>query len=95
MMIQYDIKDVLDSLNDKCEKRAYVWICRCCVNKHHIGKIVTLLDKFCGTFYSTVTGVGTVWPMVAPWNKPIHLECIWCIFLGVPHTANTADRLQV
>ncbi|CAB9523546.1 Kinesin light chain [Seminavis robusta] len=87
----YAIGDIVATLDDYCEanrldpKHLYVWICCLCNNQHRIvedrkaGKEVPF-EEFRRIFYSRVTGVGHVLPMMAPWNSPRYLTRVWCIF---------------
>jgi tetratricopeptide (TPR) repeat protein len=82
----YSIKDIVTTLHDQCiaegrdPKRTYVWICCFCNNQHRISEGEVPFEEFRKTFYGTVTGVGTVWSMMSPWNKPKYLTRVWCIF---------------
>eukprot|EP00555_Chaetoceros_dichaeta_P015442 CAMPEP_0198275746 /NCGR_PEP_ID=MMETSP1447-20131203/64940_1 /TAXON_ID=420782 /ORGANISM="Chaetoceros dichaeta, Strain CCMP1751" /LENGTH=509 /DNA_ID=CAMNT_0043970641 /DNA_START=48 /DNA_END=1577 /DNA_ORIENTATION=- len=94
----YTIGDIIDSLETYCHqtgnntKRTYIWICCLCNNQHRFQDEVpfnTLYENFRGK----VVGVGHILAMMAPWNEPLYLTRVWCIF--EMHTANSAGDVEV
>jgi len=84
---RYRVKDIIDTLVAKCKtdnrdtKTTFVWICCFCNNQHRISETKNVsFDEFRETFSNTVTGVGTIWSMMSPWNNPAYLKRVWCIF---------------
>ena len=87
----YRVKDIVDTLVDFCTtnqldpKTTYIWICSLCNNQHRVkemqaqGKSVPFED-FQEIFYRNVTGSKNILAMMSPWQKPVYLERIWCIF---------------
>jgi len=85
------IGDIVDTLVDFCKcnhleiKRTYIWICCLCNNQHRVAEnkksgIEVEFEEFRDIFGSCVTGIGNVIAMMSPWNKPIYLTRVWCIF---------------
>ena len=68
-----------------------MWICCLCNNQHRVGDDVPF-TRFHEIFHNTVVGVGHILAMMAPWDAPLYLTRVWCIF--EIHTANTADDVQ-
>ena len=90
----YSIGDIVETLVDFCRshaldpKRTYIWICCLCVNQHRVveqgeqersGMLVEPFDFF-AEFGERVAGIGHILAMMAPWNDPIYLKRVWCIF---------------
>lgn len=90
-------------------KRTYVWICCLCVNQHRVveeqqqkqgrtgasGMITSSSQNvdFFAEFSQRVTGIGHILCMMAPWNNPLYLRRVWCIF--EIHTAHRDPRCDV
>ncbi len=84
-------KDILDVLSFYCQrhnrnpKRTYVWICCLCNNQHRVlenlknGHVVPF-TQFQTTFSNKVLGIGNVLALISPWDDPIYLTRVWCIF---------------
>ena len=96
-MWDYTVGDIIDSLESYCAqkhidtKATYVWICCVCNNRHRVGESVPF-TRFHEIFHDTVVGVGHILAMMAPWDAPLYLTRVWCIF--EIHTANTADDVK-
>lgn len=87
----YSIGDIVDALWDHCSlqeldpKRTYVWMCCLCVNQHRVvsnlrsGREVPF-RTFHRLFYSRATAIGNILVMMAPWDKPIYISRVWCVF---------------
>jgi len=94
----YTIGDIIDSLEEYCTvnsidpKRTYIWICCLCNNQHRVGENVAF-DVFQTIFRDIVVGVGHVLALMAPWEKPLYLTRVWCVF--EVYTANTTDACEV
>lgn len=73
-------------------KRTYVWLCCLCINQHRVveqtknkqakgsGMLSVAAVDFYTEFRERVTGIGQLLAMMAPWNDPLYLKRIWCIF---------------
>lgn len=94
----YSIGDIVGTLVDFCKKeklnfeRTYFWICFLCVNQHRVVAQTSVVptNEFLRTFGERVSSTGEILCMMAPWEKPIYLERIWCIFelaeaFSLPH----------
>eukprot|EP00555_Chaetoceros_dichaeta_P001037 CAMPEP_0198277180 /NCGR_PEP_ID=MMETSP1447-20131203/65711_1 /TAXON_ID=420782 /ORGANISM="Chaetoceros dichaeta, Strain CCMP1751" /LENGTH=373 /DNA_ID=CAMNT_0043972181 /DNA_START=17 /DNA_END=1134 /DNA_ORIENTATION=- len=94
----YGIEDIILTLEDYCTrnkldtKRTYIWMCCLCNNQHRVGENVPF-ETFHEIFHSTVVGVGHVLAMMAPWDKPLYLTRVWCIF--EMFTASESDKCKV
>jgi len=87
----YTIGDIVDTLKEYCKKISkdpkdvYVWICCFCVNQHRVielkkeGKDIPFED-FRKVFNDRVTRIGHIVTMMAPWDAPVYLTRIWCVF---------------
>ncbi|CAB9496610.1 Kinesin light chain [Seminavis robusta] len=92
----YTIGDIVDTLSDYClqneldAKRSYIWICCLCVNQHRVventtqeksGMIASAAKvDFFAIFGECVKRIGHVLAMMAPWNAPVYITRVWCIF---------------
>lgn len=91
---RYEIKDIVDTLVDYCKssvldpKRTYIWICCMCNNQHRVvesrkdttKKTEDTFDEFQTIFHDRVVGIGHIVALMTPWEKPVYLTRIWCIF---------------
>ena len=100
----YSIGDIITTLESYCDsealdpKRTYVWICCLCNNQHRvyqnkINGVEAPFHEFCDIFFNRVIGIGKVLAMISPWNDPLYLTRIWCIF--ELHTAFVNKHCQV
>mmetsp|Transcript_9598 Transcript_9598/g.12088 ORF Transcript_9598/g.12088 Transcript_9598/m.12088 type:complete len:581 (-) Transcript_9598:106-1848(-) len=89
----YSIGDITDTLLDYCQsneldpKRTYVWICCLCNNQHRVAASIkgkrdseSTFEEFQNTFHSRVVEIGHIVALMCPWDKPIYITRIWCIF---------------
>jgi len=91
---RYEIKDIIDTLIDYCEgleldtKRTYIWICCLCNNQHRVVEnrlngtkdSSDTFDEFEKIFHSRVVEIGNVVAMMTPWDEPVYLTRVWCVF---------------
>lgn len=81
----YKLGDIINSLETYCAqtnidtKETYIWICCLCNNQHRVGEDVPY-GTFHKIFRNTVVEVGHILAMMVPWDKPLYLTRIWCIF---------------
>lgn len=90
----YSIGDIVNTLEAHCAashlnpKRTYIWICCLCINQHRVveqqesqlsGMTLPEVD-FLTEFRERVTGIGRVLAVMAPWDDPLYLKRVWCIF---------------
>jgi len=79
---RYPLLDLVEALDDwttKEKKRdAYVWLDVMCVNQHDAE--AQPQEFWTKSFKSAVGRIGTVLLVLAPWDKPIPLTRIWCLF---------------
>jgi tetratricopeptide (TPR) repeat protein len=84
-----DIVNVLESFcskNNLDPKRTYVWICCLCVNQHRVaetkksGKGSEPFDELKKIFESQVRNIPDTVALLSPWDEPIYLKRVWCIF---------------
>ncbi|CAB9523937.1 Hydra magnipapillata [Seminavis robusta] len=91
----YTIGDIVDTLSDYClqnklnPKRTYIWMCCLCVNQHRVvqkstqqksGMVPTAKVDFFAIFGERVKKIGHLLAMMAPWNAPVYITRVWCIF---------------
>ena len=102
----YTVGDIVATLVEHCRaaeldpKRTYIWICCMCVNQHRVkesqaaGEVVST-EAFMAEFEPKVTEIGHVLAMMAPWDKPLYLSRIWCVFEMFTATKLGADKCKV
>lgn len=79
----YKYTDVIAALKLWCEtenrnpKRTYVWICSLCVNQHDASEEVKTADFFKREFGERVKAIGTILPLMIPWDEPLYLTRAW------------------
>lgn len=87
----YLVRDIVASLLSFCEQTGRrsedvrVWICCLCVNQHRVKEKQAACDKisfeeFASTFYLKVVKIGRVLSMLTPWDSPLYITRLWCIF---------------
>lgn len=85
----HTIGDIVGTLVDFCKKEmlnpesTYFWICCLCVNQHRVvttASGVVPTTEFLETFGRRVSSTGRILCMMAPWEKPLFLTRIWCIY---------------
>lgn len=55
-------------------KQTYVWICSLCVNQHK------LPSNPAATFEQRIVSIGTLLPLLCPWNDPVYVKRLWCLY---------------
>lgn len=100
----YAIGDIVDSLVSFCAtnnldpKRTYVWIDCLCINQHRVVEQKNsggtgMLD-FEQEFPKKLKAIGHMLALLVPWNSPVYLTRIWCVFeLYTAH--HTGCRISV
>jgi len=85
------IGDIVEGLSDYCLQRGFnsvltcIWICCLCINQHRVqesrekGEVVSF-DDFAKEFGSRVKGIRRVLALVMPWDKPLYITRVWCIY---------------
>lgn len=87
----YRVHDIVASLVSFCERTGRrtedvrVWICCLCVNQHRVKEMQAAGDKisfeaFASTFHGKVVKIGHVLSMLTPWDSPLYITRLWCIF---------------
>jgi len=87
----YTIGEIVDTLSEHCDthyldpKCTYVWICCLCNNQHRVAEqrrdgIVVPFDEFRHIFHERMITIGRVMAIMSPWNEPLYLTRVWCIF---------------
>jgi len=87
----YAIGDVVDSLREYClvssldTSTAFIWMCCFCVNQFRVAEMLDAgetvpFEQFKATFGSRVRGIGSVIALMAPWEHPVYLTRVWCIY---------------
>lgn len=85
---EYTIGDIVETLVSYCEsenlnpKRTYFWICCLCINQHRVyeNKMNGIVVDFLPSFNYCVKSIGHVLAMMSPWDEPVYLTRVWCIF---------------
>ena len=91
---RYSVSDIVDTLLDYCNasnldtKNTFVWICCLCVNQHRVVENKNSSEKssedtfetFQKIFHDRVVSIGHVVALMSPWESPVYLTRIWCIF---------------
>ncbi|CAE8705325.1 unnamed protein product, partial [Polarella glacialis] len=87
----YRVCDIAAGLESYCSLRGisseetYVWICCLCINQHRVKEAqmrgdVVPFDAFAAEFGDRVRNVGCVLALMAPWQAPVVLGRVWCVF---------------
>lgn len=107
LYISYKIGDIVDTLVDYCAreeldpKRTYFWICFLCVNQHRVVEtsneksLSVPTETFLATFGKRVSRIGRIVCMMAPFEKPVYLSRVWCIFEMATAFANPGCSVTV
>lgn len=62
-------------------KRTYVWICCLCNNQFRVDEQDNVpFEDFEKIFEDKVVGINNVLSLMSPWNAPVYLTRVWCIF---------------
>eukprot|EP00931_Biecheleriopsis_adriatica_P094399 TRINITY_DN68054_c0_g1_i1.p1 TRINITY_DN68054_c0_g1~~TRINITY_DN68054_c0_g1_i1.p1 ORF type:complete len:609 (-),score=114.28 TRINITY_DN68054_c0_g1_i1:304-2085(-) len=87
----YRTEDVVGALSQFCTQhthavtRTYVWICCFCINQHRVvearkeGRDVPF-EEFKASFGNRVRDIGHVLALMMPWDKPLYVTRVWCVF---------------
>ncbi len=83
----YDVVDIINTLWNYCQqngldpKREYMWICCLCNNMHRINTDNNVpFEEMQELFRTKVVGIGKVVAMLTPWDNPVYIQRVWCIF---------------
>jgi len=87
----YNVLDIVTALAAYCArskqypKQVIVWICFACINQHRVKEsfakgISVPFKEFEQTFKERVTGIGKVVCLLSPWNDPLYVRRVWCVF---------------
>lgn len=86
----YSIGDITDTLFEYCQthnwdpKQTYIWMDCLCINQHRVVEQKeaggTGMLKFEQEFPETLRRIGRMLGMLAPWQDPVYLTRVWCIF---------------
>lgn len=87
----YKIGDIVNSLVGYCtrenldKKKTYVWICCLCLNQHRIRekrsrKECVPFEELQTVLSERITKINHVLAMTSPWDAPLYLTRVWCIF---------------
>eukprot|EP00435_Cladocopium_sp_Y103_P072810 s246_g41.t1 len=88
---RYSVTDIVTSLVHHCqnwgreELRTYFWICCFCINQHRVKEaqdqgVNVPFEEFREAFELRVRGVGHVLALMAPWDQPVYVSRVWCVF---------------
>lgn len=85
------VNDIVNALQSHCDrlqlehKDVRVWLCCLCVNQHRVksasatGGTVTF-EEFQHAFGSCVQSIRKVIALLSPWQKPLYITRMWCVF---------------
>ena len=84
----YEVRQIVDALGRYCTqrgrdpRRVFVWICCLCINQHRVKGCAGAVPfaEFRKAFGDRVAGVGHVVALLSPWDKPLYLTRVWCVF---------------
>eukprot|EP00041_Stephanoeca_diplocostata_P031082 m.959446 g.959446 ORF g.959446 m.959446 type:complete len:1169 (-) comp23882_c0_seq47:1609-5115(-) len=91
----YQFLDVIQSIQSWASssgldpKRTYVWICSLCVNQHN------LPSNPAATFEQRIVSIGTLLPLLSPWNDPVYVKRLWCLYELWLASRNTDCTVEV
>ena len=99
----YAVGDIVDTLQEFCAKKeldpkeTYVWMCFLCVNQHRVAERETAVPtrEFLEEFGDRVEKIGHVICMLSPWQEPLYLQRIWCIFEFFTATLKLQQKLSL
>jgi len=85
------ISDIIMALNSYCDRnqlpknRTYIWICCLCNNQNRLKENIERgenepMEEFERIFKEKVLRIGHVLSLMVPWNKPIYIKRVWCLF---------------
>jgi len=87
----YRVLNIVHALQAFCAKGCLdvqstnVWICCLCINQHRVRRMRESgqnipFEEFAKSFGSRVRSIGHVVALVAPWNAPLYVQRVWCIY---------------
>ncbi|CAB9528251.1 Kinesin light chain [Seminavis robusta] len=91
----YSVGDIIRTLDQFCKQKdrdpnhTYIWLCCLCVNQHRVAEQaenrktgLPVLGKvdFFAEFGERVTSIGHVIAMMTPWDQPLYLGRVWCLY---------------
>jgi len=85
------VYDIIDALKSFCMREnkqledVRVWLCCICVNQHRVKERQEKGEKvefntFSQTFGGKVNSIGNVLAMLSPWDDPLYIQRLWCIY---------------
>jgi tetratricopeptide (TPR) repeat protein len=110
------VEDIVEVLLKYCSKKklnpkqTYVWLCCLCNNQHRVAEKDVSFHDFKEIFGEHVKNIGHIVALLTPWDKPLYLTRVWCIFeiftasncdgckdlsIGMPTKEKDALRLHV
>lgn len=104
MMLSYgwgnQVLEITSALDSYCEstgrdlETALCWICCFCVNQHRVKEKLRMgenisFDSFKAVFGNRVKQTGHIVGLLSPWNEPLYVKRVWCLF-----EAWTASRMN-
>lgn len=87
----YDVRTITTALAHYCsthhleQRNVTVWMCITCINQHRVkkkqeeGNDVTF-SEFEAAFGSRVRNIRHVVALLSPWQKPLSLTRVWCVY---------------
>lgn len=83
----YGVGSIADTLTDflGSDEHKYVWICCLCINQHRVKEAqaaghVVPFGIFRKAFSQRVEGVSHILAMMSPWQHPLYIQRVWCVF---------------
>jgi len=88
---RYLVDDIITSLVHHCDTkernkmRTFFWICCLCINQHRVKEAEALgltipFEDFRQEFEQRVRGIGHVLALMTPWDEPVYVTRVWCVF---------------
>merc|ERR1719379_2953120 len=88
---QYTVRTVVGALSRWCRKTrrdpktVFVWQCALCCNQYRVEakrpkKEWEPFDVFKELFERRVTEIGHILALLAPWDNPLYIKRMWCVF---------------
>eukprot|EP00933_Yihiella_yeosuensis_P030434 TRINITY_DN2407_c0_g3_i2.p1 TRINITY_DN2407_c0_g3~~TRINITY_DN2407_c0_g3_i2.p1 ORF type:complete len:636 (+),score=101.47 TRINITY_DN2407_c0_g3_i2:64-1971(+) len=84
----YSVGDIADTICNYLKsnlRRNYIWICCLCINQHRVQEArragdTVPFDDFKQAFGDRVESVHHILAMMSPWNDPVYIKRVWCVF---------------
>lgn len=87
----YEVRVINSALQNYCDDNnldpssTFIWICCLCINQHRVKEAAAAeenvaFDDFRREFSDRVRGIGHVVALLSPWNDPLYLSRVWCVF---------------